>query len=76
MGENHRGVAHLLLIVVVALGILALIVFVLTKKGKLIPFQEKTTEPRAVITPAKTNPFDTYKNPFEEYQNPFSQFAK
>lgn len=82
MGENEKGVIHLLpLILGTVVLVIILVVFVNFLGGQKNPPQvpKKIATSAASATAAaqvKTNPFDTYKNPFEKYTNPFSQFKK
>lgn len=68
---NQRGIAHLLLLLLVAAAVGVLIFLFATGKIKL-PFGQKA--PKVEIKTEYKNPFDKktqFVNPFKQYKNPF-----
>lgn len=75
--ENQKGVAHLLLILVIVIIIGAVAYFLLIKGIIKNPFQNLKLPGQGANISTKTeykNPFDKntqYVNPFDSYKNPF-----
>ena len=73
--DYKRGIAHLLVIVVVAVLVIALPVLALKfifKKN--IPFLDSKSEPKVELRLEYTNPLkkeSQYINPFDQYKSPF-----
>jgi flagellar basal body-associated protein FliL len=73
---SKKGIAHLVLILVVGVLVVAfwVLIFKFVLKGKL-PFLKKE-EPKVELKTEYGNPFNKetqYVNPFDEFKNPFAQ---
>ena len=73
--ENQRGIAHILLIIVILVALAVSGYFLLTKFGFKLPSIPGIQQgPKVSLKTEYKNPFNKetqYVNPFETYKNPF-----
>lgn len=73
--EKQRGIAHILLIIIVVAVLAVAGYFLLTKLGFKLPSIPGIQQgPKVSLKTEYANPFDKdtqYVNPFETYKNPF-----
>ena len=73
--EKQRGIAHILLIIIILAALAALGYFLLTKFGFKLPSIPGIQQgPKVSLKSEYKNPFNKstqYVNPFDQYKNPF-----